>query len=218
MDQPTPALASSRSMKVCGEVIRTLRKRRGLTQEELAQKCGFSGRLIGKAESGRSIDWFTIEVLAEALSTPEDQVAPHDLAATREAIVRKYVREYRRLERDFVEELRPHFAEDFVAVIAGDPREIPFAGEWRGADGYARFWGIFFDVFERPDPDAYRPHVIVDESCVVAMGRETVTVRATGETTSSWVTLRFEFTDGRISRVEHYFDTAGTERALAGGG
>ena len=204
-------------MKVCGDVLRSLRRRRGMTQEELARRAGFSGRLIGKAEAGRSVSWFTIEVLAEALSTDEDAVSPYDLAASREAIVRKYVREYRAKERRFVEEMRPHLADDFVAVIAGDPREIPFAGEWPGAEGYLRFWGVFFDVFSRPDKEFYRPSVLVDESCCVAMGRERVVVNATGEPTESWVTLRFEFERGLVRRVEHFFDTAGTEKALAGG-
>ena len=58
--------------KTLGRVIRMRRKARGLTQEELAQRCGVSRRHVAAIECGAN---FTVAVLV-ALSGELDDIVP----------------------------------------------------------------------------------------------------------------------------------------------
>lgn len=59
-----------------GQNIRSLRKKRGLTQEKLGALCGISGGTIGSYELGVTIPKKrTIEKLAQALDVSPDRIA-----------------------------------------------------------------------------------------------------------------------------------------------
>ena len=68
-----------RSIPCNGAVVRRLRKRLGLTQAQLAQRSGFSERLIRKAEASTPISLKTVRSLAVALSCDEKNVDPNVL-------------------------------------------------------------------------------------------------------------------------------------------
>jgi transcriptional regulator with XRE-family HTH domain len=62
-------------LKIVGNKVRLVRKSKGLTQEELAEKCGLQYTYIGGIERGeRNVSLQTIEKLSEGLS-----VAPYEL-------------------------------------------------------------------------------------------------------------------------------------------
>ncbi|MBD8135091.1 helix-turn-helix transcriptional regulator [Bacillus sp. CFBP 13597] len=62
-------------LKLFGNKIRAVRKAKGLTQEELSERCGLQNTYIGGIERGeRNISLQSVEKLAEGLS-----VAPFEL-------------------------------------------------------------------------------------------------------------------------------------------
>lgn len=61
--------------QMVGVSIRDLRERRGLTQAELAEKCGFSVKTIGLAERGRAVTQFTAQCIAGALNVQLDEIS-----------------------------------------------------------------------------------------------------------------------------------------------
>lgn len=95
-----------RSLHVNGPVLRGLRRAKGWTQQEAADKVGFSDRLIRKAESGGAIDLQSIALLAQLYSSAEtrltlnglldepftDAVTPYDPAQI-ESVVRRWYHE-----------------------------------------------------------------------------------------------------------------------------
>ena len=61
-----------------GERIRDLRARKDLTQEELAEKAGYSKRTIERMENGASAVYRTIEDVAEVLGVEPDVLLLND--------------------------------------------------------------------------------------------------------------------------------------------
>lgn len=59
--------------KILGENIRTLRLKKGLTQEQLAEKCGLHRTYIGAIERGdRNVSLKNIIIISNALSVSPD--------------------------------------------------------------------------------------------------------------------------------------------------
>jgi transcriptional regulator with XRE-family HTH domain len=85
--------ASVQEAQIFGRRLRELRKKRGLTQEALAESADLSGNYISDLELGLKVPSLTILVrLSQAL-----EVATPELLAdfTREAVKRMKVREHR---------------------------------------------------------------------------------------------------------------------------
>lgn len=76
-----------------GERIKSLREQRGLTQEELAKRCGYKSRSsINKIELSRKLPADKIEIVAKALGTTPSYLMgwydnPDDRAITKEELV-----------------------------------------------------------------------------------------------------------------------------------
>lgn len=66
-------------LKLLGENIRTLRLKKGLTQEQLAEKCNLHRTYIGSIERGdRNVSLKNITVISNALSvSPDYLLIPH---------------------------------------------------------------------------------------------------------------------------------------------
>lgn len=205
-----------RSEPVVGWKLRDLRRKLGWTQEELAANAGYTARLVRKAEGSGNLHPDTIEVLAETLSTDQLVVNPEDLIVCPVNVISQYVGDYRGRERQMVADFQTHLDPLLDCFIAGDPEQIPFAGTWHAADGYDQFWGRYFELFSRPDKAIYQPQIICEGNKGVAIGHEAVFVKELAVQTSSWVVINFEFCRGRVSRIEHYFDTQDTARRLRG--
>jgi len=133
--------------------LKHLRKKRRLTQAQLAQSAGYSERLISKAESGDSVNLSTLEDLADALSTREEKIYYEDLICDPVQIGKRYVTALHEDQAAFVDSMRDYLDEDIVLRIAGDPDQIPFAGVYYGIDAADRGYKIFFSVLEVPDHD-----------------------------------------------------------------
>lgn len=78
---PGPA----RSFRVSGERLGSLRRSRGWTQIEAAERAGISERLIRRAEAGESLGWRSIAVLADLYATAQSPLSLDDLLAEPDA-------------------------------------------------------------------------------------------------------------------------------------
>jgi transcriptional regulator with XRE-family HTH domain len=81
-------------LKLVGSKVRIVRKAKGLTQEELAEKCGLQYTYIGGIERGvRNVSLQTIEKLAEGLGAAPfellqfKEVDPQDIFNDKRALV-----------------------------------------------------------------------------------------------------------------------------------
>ncbi|PQO33924.1 hypothetical protein C5Y97_17045 [Blastopirellula marina] len=201
-------------MAVQGKTLSDLRKRLGWTQQRLADVSGYSDRLIRKAEAGGTLHADTIEVLALSLSTAERPVFPEDLVVSMESLVREVSQAYSQSEGQLVSKIHQYFADDIELRAAGDPRQIPFAGTWKTIDGVDAFWNFFFRVLNRPDKRIYAPMLIANDTTCVSFGREVVETAEGGLKTESFVSIKYEFRQGKIVSIDDFFDTAATAKIL----
>ena len=113
-----------------------------------------------------------------------------------------------------VAEMGAHLADDAEWWVMGDPTVLPFAGSYRGPDGFAEWrrrlsaavtYGRF-EVIEH----------IADGDQVVEVIEAAGTANATGRSYESRVVRIFTVRDGRIVRVQSFFDTAEYAKALYG--
>ena len=198
------------SLPVNSELLRDLRKARGFTQERLAELSGYSSRLIRKAEAGQPVHADTIEVLAEALSTTEAPISPETLVSDLEALVRAFAVSYAQDERKMVSKVGSIFAPNVVYKMAGDPQQIPFAGEYHGIDGVDRWARTLFSVFNRPHKDLYQPVLYRDGAAIVAVGHDAAQIHGIAEIIHSITVVRFEFERGKIVLADNDYDTHGS--------
>lgn len=133
------------------DFLRHLRLQNGWTQADLAKRAGYSERLISKAEAGVPIARDTIVDLADAFSeSNEEPVFWEDLACDPIQLAQRYLDALHIHQQNVIEHLLDFVHEDVVFRIAGDPAQIPFAGEHAGIDAVRRAFGIFFAVLEVP--------------------------------------------------------------------
>lgn len=77
---------SRRMVRVLADNIRRLRKKRGLSQEELADMCNLHRTYVGSVERGeRNVTLSTMEVIASALNITVPALLAESLAEHEEA-------------------------------------------------------------------------------------------------------------------------------------
>ncbi len=81
---------AGRSLPCNGKLISQLRKQLGWTKGELAQRAGFSERLIVKAEAGQNLASSTVHIIALALGEAGLDLCAGDLAADPAALAREF--------------------------------------------------------------------------------------------------------------------------------
>ncbi|MGG1675034.1 helix-turn-helix domain-containing protein [Neobacillus sp. NRS-1170] len=81
-------------LKLVGNKIRFVRKEKGLTQEELAEKCDLQYTYIGGIERGeRNISLQTVEKLADGLQVSPyelikfDEIPPQDIISQKSSLI-----------------------------------------------------------------------------------------------------------------------------------
>ena len=208
--------AKPRSHACNATLVAYFRQRKGWTQKELAAASGYSERLINKAESGRPISTSAIDVLAEALSTPEGPVAFEDLVSDPLALAKAYMAGLYVHQKNIIGAIRHFLDEDIVFRIAGDPNLIPFAGEYRGIAEMERGFEIFYSIMEVPKDHDY-------EACFtyIAQGLDVVVVG------DSWIhpigvpldkpvhlSHRMKFRKGKLYHFEDVYDTLSGAQSL----
>lgn len=138
------------------DFLRHLRLQNGWTQADLAKRAGYSERLISKAEAGVPIARDTIVDLADAFSEMNDEpIFWEDLASDPVQLAQRYLDALHLYKENVVDHIYDFLHEEVVFRIAGDPNQIPFAGEHVGIDAVRKAFQIFFTVLEVPQDYDY---------------------------------------------------------------
>ena len=130
--------------------LKFYRNRRNWTQKQLAERVGYSERLIRKAESGQSISISTIDELATVLSSDETKIYPEDLITCHESLARAFTEAWYSKQQHMADVIKHFVHDDTRFHILGDQRCLPFAGCYRGPDDFSRAAGQFFSKMEVP--------------------------------------------------------------------
>ena len=113
-----------------------------------------------------------------------------------------------------VADLGAHLAHDAEWWVMGDPAVLPFAGSYRGPEGFAEWRrrlraAVTYTRFEVVQYIAAGDEVV---EIIEASG----TANATGRPYKSRVVRIFTVRGGKIARVQSFFDTAEYTKALLG--
>lgn len=194
----------SRFQPVNTQMLRELRLKRGWSQKDLAEKAGYSDRLVRKAECGGKLDVETIRNIAEALSTLEEEVTLDLLTSDVLAIAKTFMQVFDELGDGTVPSVEYYIAPEFVLHVTCAVESIPLQGSWFGHTGFQAFLDLFFGRFSRV-PKTLTPLYAVGTDFVVA--RYTDTLHAAGRPdTAIQVYRHFHFRDGLLSRIDDLYD------------
>jgi ketosteroid isomerase-like protein len=84
---------------------------------------------------------------------------------------------------------------------------LPFAGTYRGADGFLAFLGIFNDTFEIHELAPVRTFSTDDPAWLIGELNLRATLRATGQAFASSLLELWQFRDGNVVSIKpHYFN------------
>lgn len=113
-----------------------------------------------------------------------------------------------------VADIGAHLAHDAEWWVMGDPAVLPFAGSYRGPEGFAEWRrrlraAVTYTRFEVVQ-------YIADGDEVVEIIEASGTANPTGRPYESRVVRIFTVRDGKIARVQSFFDTAEYTKALLG--
>lgn len=201
-----PAAIRVRGVQVCGDSLRNLRISRGMTQVELAQRSGYSERLVRKAEAGGSLSLATIEDIADALSSEYKLVAPSDLCCSPEMLARMFVDCYDEHERLMLDYCGHILSEDFVFHCA-DSTGSSFGGDWHGAKGFQTWLDQLFSTVSRLNRKCLTPSYMTADNRVTAHYCDTF-VAGDHSQHVMWVNLHFTTGNGLIQRIDDEYDTS----------
>jgi len=112
-----------------------------------------------------------------------------------------------------------------AAVVAGDMEtvrslihpdfeleegsSVPFAGTYRGADGFLQFLGTFFQTFDIEGLEPIRVYRTDDPDWLAVEAELRGTIRATGKRYETSLVELWHFKDGKVVGLKpHYFHSA----------
>ena len=204
-----------------GGRLRAHRLRLGLTQMQLATRAGYSERLIRKAEAGETIRTETLEVLAEALSSPDAPVTAGQLRGDPLAVVQAFW-ELRSIHSfDFARYCGHLLAEDFVLTHHGDPAVMPFSGTYHGQAGLIAFYEQTAHHFKPLGRDSCQFFTCGDHITAKMIGRAQPLRDAHGRPMpahqpplETWFLYEWVVQNGLITRHDLYMDSIAWHRAL----
>ena len=207
---------SSLTVPVNGQRLQTLRQLAGMTQEELAEKAGYSDRLIRKAEASGPLRKSTIANLAKALSTAVQKVTVDDLVFSHELIfvdiAAFLLHGSMGSALSFEDLIHPGFA----IIVAGHELNIPFAGTYSGPAACESFRDQLKQSFGGIEyqPDQTRCFAAAGETCVQAVTHLPLTSTATATSTEIWWFLNARFEASRLISIQLHYDTGNVCRLL----
>ena len=209
---------SSLTVMVNGRKLQTLRLSVGMTQEELAEKAGYSDRLVRKAEASSPLRKSSIANLAEALSSPEQKVRVDDLIFSHETIstdMTAFLLHGPVVSAAGFEDL---IDPCFTIHVAGQELNIPFAGVHNGPAACETFRDQLKRSFEEIE---YQPHqtrcfTAAAETCVHAMTQLQSSSTSLNQplTMGIWWFLKTRFEASRLISIELHYDTGNVCRLL----
>ncbi len=185
--------------------LKRLRQFRGWSQRELANKAGYTDRLIRKAESGGSLDQETICNLAEALSIEGDVVSIHSITVGQLSMAKQFIDAYDIYGQTMLQHVESILADNFVFHVPGNPNDAPFIGDWYGKTGLKDFLTTFFGMVSR-NPGTLKAVYTVGHNTVSTRYVDTLFV-PNQPPTVLWVNMHFYFDNGLIVRAEDQYDT-----------
>ena len=203
-----------RSYTCNGELLRERRMSLGWTQEVLAEKSGYSVRLIAKAEASNSVRASTIEHLAETLSTQQDTLLPADLVTNPKELAAEFVRNLLDHEGDVAQKSRHFLADDILFTMPGNPEILPFAGVHVGIDAMDKACRLFFETLVLRSLETLA--LVAEGNQVVACLRATAGLRGLPEEYDgpALLVLRMTFERGKIVRFHDDYDADRAEQAI----
>lgn len=196
-----------------------LRQQKKWTQSQLALEAGYSVRLIAKAEAGHPISLDTIEILAEALSSPQQMISPEDLMCSPVQLAREFMAVMYRHGKDTVDHILHFLDPDPEFHVAGDPDIVPFAGIYRGIPEVRRLFGLFFSVMEVPaDHDPFPElHFVGNETDVVVWGMSWLHPVGRPLVSPMPISHLLRFRQGKLYFLEDRFDVAEASKLFTTG-
>lgn len=191
-----------RSFACNGRLVRELRQEMGFTQSDLARRSGYSIRLIGKAEAGKTLSGGTIEVLAEALSSPGRELTPEELIMDPISISKGYIAAVSRLKAAGVVQFQDFLADNLVLKVDVNQNIVDFQREYVGIDGLARYYEQFFSQFDSSAWESGQPTCKFFESGAEVIVWQEKTWTLTKSNRTARVTSYLSFSQGLLCRQE----------------
>lgn len=213
LKKPSPT-----TVPVNGQRLQKLRQLAGMTQEQLAEKAGYSERLVRKAEASSPLRKSTIADLAAALSSGEQRLTVDDLVFSHESVSTDMaaflLHGSMALAESFQELIHPRF----TLTVAGHELNIPFAGTHSGPSACDSFRDQFRGAFESIHYQPTQTHCFAaaHETCVQAITELQSSLQSLDQpiTTEIWWFLKARFEASRLISVQLHYDTGNVCRLL----
>lgn len=202
-----------RSYQCDGQHLREIRKSRKWSQLEFARHAGYSERLISKAEAGGHLTAAALEVFAQTLTTESSPVFPEDLIVSPEALARSLHYAIHHLQTEMFKRVEHFIDPSVVFHIHGDLSEVPFAGIYRGMDGFQNAIEIFFRTMIVPEDevaDSYEYFTDGDE--VVVLGNTMIHPVDRPRKEPKPISQLMKFRDGKLFHFEDRYDIGATDQ------
>ncbi len=193
-----------------GGLVSQLRIKLGWSQDDLADRTGFTARLIRKAESGQVVSRFTVETLATAFRDQGLDVDLADLEMDPPTIARRFVECMYTERAGVIDALQEHIDDEVVFQFAGDPAVFPFAGRHIGINAARKAFHLFYSVIQPPETTSD-----LDDFQFLSTGRGALVWGKTwahpiGMPMNEPITLaiRMDSNGGKLIHFDDRFDTA----------
>lgn len=209
---------SSRSTPCNGKLISRLRKELGWTQSDLAQRAGFTERLIVKAESSQPIAASTLKILSETFQESGQSVTLRELATDPEALAREFFRSTYKYGPKVLEHHKDFISPDLVVHFAGDPNVFPFAGTHIGIVASQRAFDLFYSVIVPPKDDSEMESMQIVSTAHGALVWGETWARPIGMLMEKPMkfAIKMDFKDGLMTVFDNRFDTFEGAKLFAG--
>ena len=195
----------SRFQQVNTQVLRELRLKRGWSQKELAEKAGYSDRLVRKAEFGGKLDVDTIRNIAEALSTLNEKITLDFLTNDVLSVAKTFMQFFDERGAGMLPAINHYIAPDFVLHVTSAIESLPLHGTWDGKQGLCEFLNLFFGTFSRV-PNSLEPRYAVGTDFIVASYTDTLQAPNRPDEMIQ-VYRHFHFRDGQLSRIDDLYES-----------
>jgi transcriptional regulator with XRE-family HTH domain len=226
------------TIMVNGQKLQAFRQQAGMTQEQLAEKSGYTDRLIRKAEASSPLRKATLADLAAALSTPERTVTIADLTFSHETLAIEVLGTLLNGSSEFdhplpkdpnkrrkhlppantstpiTNSLRDFIHSKLVLHVDGTDLDIPFANDYSGSTSFSNFRERLIQSVGSVQliSEQTRSFTSPGEVCVQATTE--ITPPAPSVPITVWWFMKVLFEANLIIKVELMYDTGNICRLL----
>lgn len=203
----------SNHFQVNGQSIKQFRAALGWSQAALADRAGYSERLVRKAEAGGKISLQALRDLAEALSSESQFVHPDYLRSDNLSIAKQVLLCYDIHRVQMIGHCHHLLSSEIAVHFHTQSPHIPFAGSWQGISGFQAFLNLYCSLLTHHS-QSIRPTFTTGEETVSARYHEQFHC---GESKSSslWFNQHFRMLAGRVVQIDYECDTDSLQRLLS---